>query len=346
MLKQARYRARLFNAALMSISCVVALMLGEGLLRLRYAEPLREPMPEVLAIQEYLRLHPVVGFTWKANVEAGEEVVFEYEDAQFEPLSTDQHGFINSPEAILARKAGGGVDVIGLGDSFVEHAAHIFHRALSEAGLAYYSMAIHRQSPPQYTAILQDYALPLEPRWVLYGIFENDFSEAVDYDRWRESGLDWFAFHSGTWCGRPVNVSPVIRFKETHLRGLTGLYEALLSRLRGDRVSTRAPSQEGRDRVLEETLRAFALAQLQNVQFLVLLIPSRGTSLGGESPESEAYDALLAAFEESRVPVLDLRNTFAADPDPGSLYYERDGHWNKHGMTKAADAILARIHPK
>lgn len=331
------------NAALFCASAVVALVLCEGLLRLRYAEPLRAPSPEVLAIQPYLVLHPTLGFTWNPNVDARDNIVFEVKDTHFEALSTDEYGFINHPEAIERRRAGVRVDIVGLGDSFMEHAAHTFYASFEEQGLMYYGMAVHRQSPPQYTAILEEYALPLEPEWVLYGVFENDFMEARDFERWQASGLDWFEFHSGTWCGAPLEPNPLRRVQERYLRGFTGAFRVLQSRLRGDNMSITGPSDEDVARVAAKVIEAHGMAVERHVRFLAVLIPGRGAAVTGTSPESRAFDKLIALLGDVQGSLLDLRGPFSSDSDPASLYYKIDGHWNARGMEKAARAILGRI---
>lgn len=332
-----------YSFALVAASFLVAAMMAEGLLRLRYAEPLRVPSPEVLAIQPHLRLDALVGFAWNRDVNADQDIVFSVMDAEFEPLSTDGFGFINHPDAIADRESGITVDIVGLGDSFMEHAAHTFYDFFHERGMQYYGMAVHRQAPPQYTAILERHALELKPRWVLYGIFENDFEESVDFEDWRASGLDWFTFHSGTWCGPSRKTTTLGRFQERHLAGSTGLYRVVLSRLRGDNATLAGPSDFEVDLVFDAAVRAHELARSAGADLLVVLIPGRGTAVVGSSPESEAYDTLLRRFAEMGTPVLDLREAFWAVADPASLYYRQDGHWNRRGMELAAEAIFERM---
>lgn len=320
---------------------MLVLVLAEFPLRFRYAEPLRTPSAEVLAIQPHLRLDPRIGFTWNADVSADRNIVFEVADAEFEPLSTDFRGFINAPAAIWARAAGGRVDIIGVGDSFVEHAAHTFYTFFAEEGYAYYSMAIHRQAPPQYNVILEDRALPLDPRWIVYGLFENDFTETEDFYDWKASGLDWFTFHSGTWCGAPLARTALARFQHEHLMGYNGLARAVRSRLRGEKMSVSGPSPAQVSRVREEIHHAAELIESAGARFLLLLIPSRATVVGGPTAESRAYEAVIEDLAAPRAAVIDLRDIFRAHPDPASLYYALDGHWNRDGMDLAAQAILS-----
>jgi len=200
-------------------------------LRLRYVEPARKFSGQVLEIQKHLQHHPDLGFTWKPDIQVESGIVISVKDAEFETLSTDRWGFVNPPEAIEARVAGRRVHVAGLGDSFVEHAADVFFEKFREAGLSYYNLAIHRQSSPQYNVILESIALELEPNWVVYGLYENDFAEAVDYENWRRSGLDWFAYHSGIWCGPPLAATSWGRIRDRYLAGYSGAARAVGRRL-------------------------------------------------------------------------------------------------------------------
>ena len=341
------------NAQLFVGTCALILLLAEPLLRLRYAEPRRTATPEILAIQRHLQLHPAIGFTWNANVAPEQNIVLKVSDVEFRPLSTDKFGFMNHPDAIARQAAGEAVDIIGLGDSFIEHASHNFYEFFNSHGLTYYGMAVHRQAPPQYNVILQQNALPLRPKWVLYGLFENDFMETADFDHWRSSGLDWFTFHSGTWCGPPVATNALARFKDRYLMGYGGLYRVLHARVRGEKMTVSGPGQAEILRVVEELRRARDLASARGAAFALLLIPSRATALEGPTLESRAYDALLNELDDESMTVVDLRTPFVEHEDPASLFYTIDAHWNGKGMDLAAAKILdalrqadARVPPK
>ncbi|MBN2307474.1 MAG: hypothetical protein JXR94_00800, partial [Candidatus Hydrogenedentes bacterium] len=222
-------RGRWANLALLIVAVLAGGAICEAVLRHRYAHLIYTPRPEVQAVQAYLELDPDLGFTWRPNVRADEQVVFEVADVEFEPLTTDEHGFNNAPGALAERRAGRSrFDMVGVGDSFMEHACRGFHDAFEAAGLAYYSLAMHRHSPPQYNVALREYALGLEPAWVVYGLFENDFAEAHDYEDWRGTGLDWFAYHSGTWCGPPVGTNRVGRAARRYLRGFYSFYRVVV----------------------------------------------------------------------------------------------------------------------
>ena len=339
----ARHHAKfvLFNVAFIGLVASVTLFASELLLRIRYAEPVQKTAPEILAIQEYLQLEPDIGFVWKTNVREEENIIFDLRDIEFPPLSTDAQGFINPPEAILAVEHGIPVDVVGLGDSFMEHGTYIFRTLFKNAGLSYYNHAIHRQSPPQYLSILEKYSTPLEPAWVILGLFENDFSEIEDYDQWRKSGMDWFSYHSGLWYGPAVPVNPLDAFYIDHFRGVNGLVHAIRGRLRSERISFSGPTEAQIKRVIAVLTETRLHAEAQGARFLLIVIPGKNTAIHGDSPASRAYDRVIKDLPETSV--LDLRPMFASAPDPAALYYREDAHWNADGIEKAGNAIVKRI---
>ncbi len=138
---------------LVVVLCLVPLAASELFLRARFGESPYAPGEQLRKVQSYLRLHPTIGFRWKANIDTGDGVRLPWADQIVEPLSTDEVGFRNLPQAIAARNERT-IDIIGLGDSFVHDAAYVFHEFFWDRGLFYYNMAMHRQCPPQYNLIL------------------------------------------------------------------------------------------------------------------------------------------------------------------------------------------------
>ncbi|MBX7256457.1 MAG: hypothetical protein K1Y02_08855 [Candidatus Hydrogenedentes bacterium] len=331
------------NALLLALSMSLVVALGEAVLRHRYGHMLYRPRTEVAAIQQYLTLNDSIGFTWKPDIDFGKHIVLANSDTELDPLSTDEFGFWNHPEAIAARRSGQPVDVIGLGDSFMEGAAFSFYTMFREHGLSYYSMSIHRQCPAQYYTILNDYALINKPKWIVLGLFENDFSEITDYDDWRRSDLDWFAYHSGTWCGPPIGVDWKERFVKTYLKGWNAFYRVLYAKVRGERMTVGGPTAYELGRVQESVLQAVVSARANGAQLVVVLIPSKQSTLHGATKEAEGYDEVMLNLREYLIPTVDLRPVFRNHANPASLYYEKDGHWNREGVRIAGEEILKRL---
>jgi hypothetical protein len=332
---------RLLRILLAAFAIALPIASAEFFLRTRFAETPFVPGSRLLKVQSYLRLHPTLGFLWKGDIAYDDGVLLPWRDQVVVPLSTDSAGFRNHPRAIAALEGKRQVDVIGLGDSFLHDCAYIFHDLFEQSGFFYYNMAMHRHSPPQYNLILEQYAAALRPRWVVYAVFENDFREAVDFERWKASGIDWFSYHSGTWAGPPVDASRLGRLMRRSFRGGYGFYRSLTrdSRQRREGLSWQIPA-ELRSYVLE----ASEIARSRGIRLLLVLVPSKTTAIQGSSDESLLYDQLLRDLREAAIPTLDLRQSFAeSDRDPASLYYRLDAHWNPDGMRAAGEAILARI---
>jgi len=339
-----RRKHSLFLNGLVALgAALLAAGIAEPLLRLRYAEPIRPVPPVVREVMPYLQANADVGFTWQPNISADRGIVFHNADILYKPLCTDEFGVWNAPDAIARRAAGEPVQVLGLGDSFMEMAVPGFYRAFSERGALYYSMAIHRHSPPQYAAFLEGNGLQLRPKVALLGLFENDFFETEDFEEWRCSGLDWFSYHGGTWFGAPSPAGATRRFIHTWLLGYEGLAKVIRVRLRGERMSVAGPSEHQVARVSEYLAAIAARARESDIDLWVVLIPSKPTARGDATAEAAAYDRVLATVGGSVAGVIDLRPVFRAHPDPASLYYREDGHWNDSGVALAADTILGRL---
>lgn len=325
----------------MTIFALVVVVFGEFLFRHRYATSERTATPLILDIQQYLELDDVIGFRWRPGIDADEGIVFEDGDAIAYPLSTDQFGFINAPESIARFEEGAEADIIGVGDSFMEHAAHEFSATFAQHGLVYRNMAMHRQAPQQFSDVVEHFALKLKPDLVVYSLYENDYVEYDDYENWEESGLNWFAFHSGTWCGTPLATSPWERRAQSWFKGYLALYGLIDSRLSGDQSAETYINADTVEGIADEILHTYKRCMESDIQFAVLLIPSRESATSSLSPEAQSYDRVLDTIGTSAISVIDLREIFASHSSPRSLYYEQNGHWNPTGMRLTAEMIRA-----
>jgi hypothetical protein len=328
----------------LGVAFVLALPIaaGELFLRARFSETPYVPGARMQAVQDRLALDPDVGFLWKPDIAASDGVVLPWYDQVVEPLTTDAWGFRNAPRAIEWRSEGRLVDVVGLGDSFMHDAAYVFHELFGQTGLFYYNLAMHRHSPPQYNRILADRVATLRPRVVVYGIFENDFREARDFEAWRASGLDWFSFHSGTWAGPPVATGAVTRFARRSFPGFYGFHRSVT---RGGRArrDARWLEDHGAAAMTAYLVEAAAIARDQGTTLLLVTIPSRTTVLEAPTPEAVSMAEVRADLASQGVPVLDVTAAFHAAIDPSTLYYRIDAHWNERGMLVAGFAILAEL---
>jgi hypothetical protein len=334
-------RAREWAGRLFPALFAVALGLAAAELigRLRFTDTPYVPGPQIERIQALLAPHPEVGFLWKPGVTHEQGFEIAWRDSEPYVLSTDSWGFLNAPE-VVARVAGGEApDVVGLGDSFLQVATYSFQERFHDDGLFYYSFAMHRHGPPQYNRILGGYAIDLRPKWVLYGISENDFVDTFDFERWEGSDLDWFTFHSGTWCGPPSSGRSGLDRLRRLMPGTWALWRGLRARLWPDPLLRATP-----DEIHRYVLQARATAEDAGARFMVLLIPEKQTAIRGPTADAARHEALTELLRESGVEIVDLRAPFASVPDPGALFYRRDSHWNRTGQALAAERILDAIH--
>jgi len=344
-----RYRSFALRILLSLAACVFSLILAEWALRHRFRDTAYIPGAQILLIQSWLQLHPEIGFAWKPNIDYDDDIMLGWADQEVELaiVSTDSNGFLNHPEAIASLERGDPIDIIGLGDSFMQGAAYPYAEHFAGAGLSYYNLAIQRQAPPQYNLILDRYAVPLKPRLIVYGIFSNDFTETIDFETWQESGLDWFTYHSGTWCGPPVAES-VMGYRLRRLfRGFYAAYRGY----RAQRSTTTITSpdetfdlEDAVRRVVAYTQHAYTMCRNEDIAFLVLLIPSKRSVLQIDPFEEGAYTQLVQACQASNIPIVNLRSHFTSHPEPARLYNQIDDHWNIAGMLHAAQVIDAFWH--
>jgi hypothetical protein len=338
---RAQAKERAARGVLVLVALGLALAVVEVVGRTRFADTPYVPGPQIRMVQSELVLSARVGFLWRPHVEPGPDDVIAWSDAEPFALSTDSEGFLNIPEAI-ARVARGEVpDVVGVGDSFLQVADEEFYERFMDAGLLYYSLAMHHQGPPQYNRILMDRGIGLRPGRVLYGISENDYADTFDFERWEESGLDWFAFHSGSWCGPPSSGSPALDRARRGLRGTWAVWRALRANLWPD-PPARVDPRVVRDYVLE----ARDAAQAAGIRFTVLIVPSKDSSLDGATPDAARHETLVGLLRESGVEIVDLRSSLAAAPGSPPLFHERDSHWNRAGQKVAAERILGSIRSR
>lgn len=295
------------------------------------------PAQEVGKIQPLLRAHPTLGYLWESNLSLPVGTL-KWADQVPRALTTDAMGFFNDPTAISRLAADEHVNIIGLGDSFVHDAAITFYQFFDRHSLFYYALAMHRHSPPQYNIILRDYAAPLRPDWIIYGLYENDFDEAEDFVAWRKSGVDWFAFHSGTWAGWPTGGGAFDRLTQRFIPELRRRFLRAAD-LFGFGA---APMAQSGERIATLVVSALDAANQMESNFLLVLIPSKKAVIGGESPKAPLYtDLLNRVHPRTDLRILDLAPRFrTCCGDPASLYYKIDGHWNEAGMTEGAKAIL------
>jgi hypothetical protein len=296
--------------------------------------------PEIKSIQSQMLPHPRLGFLWKPNIDTADNVVLQWGDTPAGALSTDEYGFANTPVAIAMKKANTPIDIIGIGASFIGGAQGLFHEYFWLKGLFYYNMAHGRFTLPNFNAAISEYAIPARPRLIVYCLSEASFYMIDDFEQWRKSGMDWFTFHSGSWCGPAIKTG--IPYDQLRLyRPSFALYVALERTLFKKTIDR--PDEQRKRELVERTFRYIAegykTARKNDVGFVVLFIPDKSRMIGGPSPNLFIFERIAPRLKETRIPFIDLRDIFARSGDPRDLYFPVDNHWNRKGIYIAAREI-------
>jgi len=301
-----------------------------------------KPSEEMLQIQKHLSLKDDIGFLWAPNLDSAANVVLQWNDQPPFMLSTDASGFINSPDAIVEKGEGRKIDIVGLGASFMQGASYVLYDFFWIYDRFYYNMATHRHTFPMYNKVLTNYALNEKPTWIVYGVNEGSPAVIDDYEEWEKSNTDWFSYHSGTWTGPPKQMQYHIGPVE-NIPVVNNLTKAALRRVYPKKSMDISSPQTQVQKTGMYTKEAYQIAKREGINFLVVYIPAKQTIFEGSSPMSNEIDRLLRELDTAEIPYVDLRTAFRSVPDPRSLYFAVDGHWNRDGQLEAAKAIWNRM---
>jgi hypothetical protein len=299
------------------------------------------PAPEIKSIQQYLRIHPRLGFLWRPNIDTSDNILLQWGDIPASALSTDEYGFVNAPQAVALKKTDTPIDIIGIGASFMGGAQGLFHEYFWLKGLFYYNMAQSRFTLPNFNAAIKEYAIPAKPRLIVYGLNEASFYMMDDFEQWRKSGMDWFSFHSGTWCGPPLKTG--VPYDQLRVcKPAFALYVALERKLFKKTIDR--PDEANKRHLAAQTFRyideASTAAKKNGIAFVVLFIPDKSRMIGGSSPNLFIFEQIGPMLQAAHIPFIDLRDVFARSGDPRDLYFTIDNHWNRKGIYIAAREIL------
>ncbi|MFW5959657.1 MAG: alginate O-acetyltransferase AlgX-related protein [Chitinivibrionales bacterium] len=301
-----------------------------------------KPEPEVTSIQRHKSTHPELGFLWKPCITQEDNVVIGWGDTPPGSITTDSTGFANTQDAIATKRDKEDIDIIGFGASYMEGAQNLFHEYFSLKGYNYYNLSHGRYTLPQYNIALKEYGLDLNPKWAVYGLNEVSFTLIPDFEKWQESDMDWFEFHSGTWCGPAAKAG----FPHNVLREFPRLHRTYKSTMkktfRG--ALQNSPSQEELvDKSKSYIIEADRVCRENGINFILLLIPSKTRMINGEGAGTYLFSEMVQELKKRGITVIDLRDNFSKSENPERLYYKEDAHWNRTGVYRAAQEILKYI---
>jgi hypothetical protein len=283
----------------------------------------------------------------------------------------DQNGFRN-PRALDR------ADIAAIGDSFIEAGLvgdrDIVTSRLADAfGLQVANLGQGGYGPQQELIVLQRYALPLNPKLVIWFLFEgNDLLDVHRYEQLRADARN--PTTSGSFLSRSATANSLrtLRWLLTPTPS-ADLPEAVR---RSCRLRRSQPSDAETiyfaypgAALTERDLSALSLTQqtLVNAQraarqagaeFVLVLIPTKfrvyhelcefPAGAYGHSWRPNDLPGRLAALAGAiGMPYLDLTIAFRAAAENGPLtYFPDDGHWNASGHAVAADAVVEFVRSR
>jgi hypothetical protein len=360
------------NLALAAVSLVLALLAGEGALRVAGFQP-GNPLERLINHRDdFLGYRMVPGMRETVPGPGG---VYAAETVDL--------GF---PDGIGFRDDGIAppVDSVFIGDSYVWGFGVELADSLSEryealtGGDAVNLGMTSWTSPVQYARVLERYGAPLKPRYAFVeALVQNDFGDLPNFLAWEASGS---AKSYPEWM-----TDRVMRYEPDalgyQLRRLVYDHSAL-GRLLSDRIQfgirnpDTAPDDavahvtgDGLDLYLNraefpesgagadpEQVRLFRqalvstrdIAVRHGIRLVVFVCPTKELVYQDRFPDTASraardwrYDVLLELLRETGIPHLDLLPVLraaAADGGP-QLYFARDTHWNARGHDVAARAL-------
>jgi hypothetical protein len=352
-------------------SIVLALFLGEGLLRL---------FPGLLPVEIRQRLeadpqefgvrHPYIGYLHTPN---HTDVI---KGRGFESTyHTDGHGFRNSwPWPVAA-------DIVVVGDSFVFGYGvgdEVSWPAILDDALPQYrvlNLGLIGASPEQYRRVYETFGMQRRPRVLLVGLLAaNDFWDSAMFDRWLKLGakgnfMMWRGYDRYVMTlQNPTEGLKNLGRKYSYLYNLVQeAYKiwrwggpAILSFADGSQLQLSPshvreaaikaqPQQHEFDLVFEALTRLHSTATAHGTHVLVVFQPSKEEVylplLGEPTPDLGA--SLRRALDERGINTLDLTSAFRRCAQAGKrLFFEADGHPNQQGYKLIAQEVLQHFKSK
>ena len=131
----------LLTILLFLLSLVSAVMMFEYFARARFKDTAHIPGKEIRKVQAHLKLHHKIGYLWKGNITAQDNVLLRWQDQKVVPLITDSSGYRNAPYAIEWLEKSKRIAIAGVGDSFFHDAAYVFSDFFAKNKIFYYNFS-------------------------------------------------------------------------------------------------------------------------------------------------------------------------------------------------------------
>ncbi len=240
----------------------------------------------------------------------------------------DEFGMPNVPEALRWPT----VDVVAIGDSYVQLANQVFFARFKAHDIKYHSLALFGYGPGAYNILLTQYGARLKPRFYLYFVYVgNDPGDVRRYESWLKSGKSWWEFNGGYFM--PIERQGYLWGWRLFLGRAKAFLRNTLSRMNREGYATLKTliRRDDAETVFEYVVRAQEESRRQRIPLLVLIIPRLAHDKPFLDPIAER---LLDLCSRNGVLSLDLDPAFG-DAEARGRFFAPDGHWNQAGIEAA-----------
>ena len=209
-------------------------------------------------------------------------------DARMVTFQTDSQGFRNADEKDRA-------DIAFIGDSFTEAGNVLEDETFvslvgRRSGMTVRNLGLAGQSPPSELVILKKYALPFQPRTVVWQIAEaNDLPEAVDFKAWEAAGRPKYTprqqkslSHIVAWQRRSLSWQLFVALRRPAPWSLSGVFSDADGHSHRILFLPELPAlpqnprrHEGWPIVADAITEGAAILRQQHIELIVTLIPMK-----------------------------------------------------------------------
>jgi GDSL-like lipase/acylhydrolase family protein len=291
-------------------------------------------------------------------IRPGTDFVFTWRDFSFR-LKTN----LNFPHAgFRGGTLGGPAWGVAVGDSFtfghgVNQEATWIAQLAKSAQREIINLGVAGWGPQQYTRVLEEYGLPMQPKVVFYGLYSNDLSDSVIFEKWRQGRVGGFSL--GRFLREHSVTFSIFRNLRLYLEAGSGDirlndvgYRFSSKRLKKIIETNRKSFRPGWPIVKREIEKALEDCQRANATFVLLYFPSKEEvywDLIKENAESlGSLDNDVGILRKSTLEFCRSRQLLCLDLTPPlkkraadrqKLYYSIDEHWNDLGHRIVAGEI-------
>lgn len=252
-----------------------------------------------------------------------------------EQTQADEFGMRNVREALTWDR----VDVIGVGDSYVDNAHRVFFERFKTQGFKYHSLALFGYGPANYNVMMREYGSKLSPKVYLYTTYlGNDSGDIRRYENWLASGKGWYELNGGYVF--PIERQGLVWGWRLFIGRTKSFARNLISRANADSYGALRSfvKRDDAETIFEYVLQAKEIASKQQAELLVTIVPRTADHKRLLDPIAGKLVSLCVA---KGIECLDLDPAFGEIGDRYPLFAP-DGHWNEAGMNAAWSFLWER----